>query len=234
MDETAQDDFAAFYARFASPIAVLDCGERCGPYNERGAPFCCDIYHAVPTAYQKEWEYLQAHTDLWRRWEGDTPAQTKALRSQAPDEQILIACLGYRYCQRNFRSLTCRAFPFFPYITREGNFIGLAFYWEYEDCCWVISHLQMVSLEYRAEFLAAFDALFKQMPEEKENFRKFSTLMRRIFGRQRRAIPVLHRNGGVYKVTPHNGRKRRMDPAKLSRYGPYKIAQELPFPGELA
>jgi hypothetical protein len=70
------------------------------------------------------------------------------------------------------------------------------------------------------------------MPDEHETFRRFSSTMRRSFAGRRRAIPLLHRNGGVYKVTPRNGRLRRVDPAALPAFGPYEIAKAMPFPDE--
>ncbi len=231
-------EFARLYARFRSPIAALDCGSRCAPYNENGVPFCCDTRHAVPTAYTAEWEYLQANTDLWRRWEADDlpettrQAETTRLQAQTPAGQVLIACLGHTACQRDFRSLTCRAFPFFPYLDREGEFLGLSYYWEYEDRCWVISHLEQVTPEYLREFLSTYDLLFERVPQERENFRHHSSVMRRILGRRRRAIPLLHRNGGTYKITPSTGRRRRVPPESLPKFGPYRIAEALPFPEE--
>jgi len=232
MCASSEMNFAALYARFEAPIAALNCGDKCSPYNENGVPFCCDIHHAVPTAYKAEWDYLKRNTDLWHLWQSSDPGETAKLQNEAPKRQVLIACLGYEQCQRGFRSITCRAFPFFPYIDREGQFIGLSYYWEYEDRCWVISNLRIVSPDYRAEFIAAYDSIFENMPEEYENFRYHSIIMRRFFGRRHRAIPVLHRNGSVYKITPRNGRRRKVAVDKLPKFGPYKIAASLPFPGE--
>ena len=231
--ETTPAAFVALYARFQAPIAALNCGDKCAPHNERGVPFCCDTRHAVPAAYSAEWEYLQENTDLWQLWSAEDPAETERLRNQVPNGQVLIACLGHSFCQRNFRSLTCRSFPFFPYLTREREFVGLSYYWEYEDRCWVISNLQVVSREYRAEFIAAYDKLFEMLPEERENYHHHSTVMRRIFGRRQRAIPLLHRNGHAYKITPRNGRMRRVSMTRLPKFGPYKIAADLPFPDEV-
>jgi hypothetical protein len=220
------------YAQFDLPITTFDCGKKCAPHNAYGVPFCCDTSHAVPTAYQAEWEYLQTHTDLWHLWEAENPGETHRLRSETPVGQVLIECLGHLKCQREYRSITCRAFPFFPYITREGEFIGLSYYWQYEDRCWVISHLETVNNAYQHEFVSAYDQIFKSYPEELENFRHHSTVMRRIFGRQKRAIPLIHRNGKTYKITPRNGRLRRIDPETLPKFGPYRIAALLPFPDE--
>ncbi len=226
-------DFSKFYRQFKAPISALDCGEKCSPYNENGVPFCCDTRHAVPTAYQAEWAYLVSHTDLWHPWQADEPAQTQRLQDQTPAGQVLIECLGHTLCQRSFRALTCRAFPFFPYISRGREFLGLSYYWEYEDRCWVLSNLQVISPEYRSQFIRAYEDLFARMPEEFENFHHHSTMMRRIFGRRKRAIPLLHRNGFAYKLTPRNGRLRRVALDSLPKFGPYRIAARLPFPDEL-
>jgi hypothetical protein len=232
MPQAKPEDFSALYLSFHAPIAALDCGAKCAPYNLRGVPFCCDTRHAIPTAYQAEWDYLQANTNLWHLWQGNASRKASSIRSSVPEGQVAIQCLGHRLCQRNFRSITCRSFPFFPYITRENEFIGLSYYWEYEDRCWVISHLSRVTPEYLGEFIHTFERLFKLVPAEQVNFRHFSTTMRRHFGRMKRAIPLLHRNGGYYKVTPRNGRLRRVDPGSLPKFGPYLIAERLPFPGE--
>ncbi len=233
MSVVQADFFKEIYTRFDAPIARLNCGDRCAPYNEQNVSFCCDTRHAVPTAYTPEWDYLQANTDLWHRWQSENPRQKQDLEAQTPAGQVLIECKGHLLCQRGYRSLTCRAFPFFPYITLQGEFIGLSYYWDYEDRCWVISNLQEVSAEYRMEFIAAYSRLFEQLPEEKENFHYHSGRMRQIFGRRRRAIPLLHRNGGFYKVAPRNGRMRRIRPEDLPKFGPYRIAAELPFPDEI-
>jgi hypothetical protein len=226
-------NFAEFYPHFNSPLSTLNCGDRCGPHNEGGAPFCCDTRHAVPSAYQTEWEFLRNHTDLWHIWQNEQPAETERLRRQTPEGQVLIECLGYRLCQRGYRSIVCRAFPFFPYLSRQGEFLGMSYYWEYEDRCWIISNLQVVTLEYRTEFIQAYDAIFAEMPEERENFRRFSGHMRQVFGRRGRAVPLLHRNGHAYKITPRNGRLRRTAVEALPSFGVYKIAAELPFPDEV-
>lgn len=225
-------DFAAFYSNFDAPISALDCGERCAPYNEGGIPFCCDTRHAVPTAYVQEWEYLQAHTGLWHLWNPTDKRQAEALQKQTPRGQVLIECLGWKHCERQYRAVTCRAFPFFPYLDRAGRFLGLAYYWEYEDRCWVISNLQVVSEQYRQQFIRAFETLFAAMPEERESFRYHAMIMRRVFGRWHRAILLLHRNGGYYKVTPSNGRMRRISAQCLPKFGPYALAAALPFADE--
>jgi hypothetical protein len=231
MNRPAAQDFACLYHTFRSPITALDCGNRCAPYNQGRAPFCCDTRHAVPTAYRAEWDYLQASTNLWHTWQADKD-ETRRLKKQTPSGQVLVECLGHTLCQREFRTLTCRAFPFFPYFTRGGDFIGMSYYWDYEQRCWVISNLQAVTAGYRAEFFAAYNGLFERMPQERDNFRHHSMMMRRIFGQRGRAIPLLHRDGHTYKVSPRNGRMRRVPATSLPKFGPFKVAARLRFPDE--
>jgi hypothetical protein len=233
MSENNSTNFARLYAGFEAPIAAFDCGKKCAPYNERGVPFCCDTQHAVPAVYQTEWEYLENNTDLWHLWQGADPTQTEQLKDETPEGMLLLECLGHRLCQRGFRSLSCRAFPFFPYLDSSLDFIGLSVYWEYQDRCWVISNLQVVTGEYRQQFINAFDRLFAQMPGERDSYTHHSAQMRRQFARQRRTIPLLHRDGEIYKISPSTERMRRVQPENLPKFGPYKIAAELPFPDEL-
>jgi hypothetical protein len=225
-------DFAALYAQFHRPLAGIDCGQKCAPYNQHAVPFCCDTRHAVPGAYLLEWAYLQAHTDVWHPWCATQDEETSRLQAQTPQGQVLIECQGHRHCQRQYRAITCRAFPFFPYLTRQGEFIGITYYWEYEDRCWIISHLDQVTAEYVRDFITTYETIFHVYPQELEAFRYHSGIMRRLFGRNKRAIPLLHRNGKLYKITPKNGRLRKVFPATLPRYGPYRLASRLLFPDE--
>ena len=232
MLELESAHFLELYRSFPSPIAALDCGKKCSPYNEGGAPFCCDTRHAIPSAYPGEWVYLQANTDLWHPWQSPDLAEYQRVLSEAAPGQVLIECQGHRLCQRQFRSMACREFPFFPYLTRQGDFIGLAYYWEYADRCWVISNLSQVTKQYRQQFIETYDALFALSSQEKERFRYHCGIVRRTFGRQHRSITLLHRDGEMYEVTPRNSSLRRVEIEQLPRFGPYAVAVRLPFPDE--
>ncbi len=226
------DDVRAFYGSFAAPITDLDCGQKCSPYNQRGVPFCCDTRHAVPTAYQAEWHHLRTNTDLWHPWEAQDLGETAKLREAAPDGMVLIECLGHHHCQRAYRSITCRAFPFFPYINSLGEFSGLAYYWEYEDRCWVINNLAVVTTDYRQQFVEMYDALFDREPDEWQNFGHQSRLMRQVFAERKRTLPLLHRDGGIYQIMPNDERLQPISPGDLPKFGPYEIADRMPFPDE--
>ncbi|MBC8509465.1 MAG: hypothetical protein ISR58_20675 [Anaerolineales bacterium] len=222
----------AYYNNFAAPIAAFDCGSKCSPYNERGVPFCCDTRHSVPTAYQAEWQYLQENTDLWHIWESGDLIETSRLRAETPADMILIECQGHQKCQRDFRSMTCRAFPFFPYISSEDEFLGLSYYWEYEERCWVINNLDVVTSEYREEFVRTYDELFATESNERNNFAYHAEIMRKKFDEFERQIPLIHRDGNTYLIDPNNERMQIVSPQGLPKFGPYEIAAMLPFPDE--
>lgn len=229
MERFPRLDFRAAYDRFDALVVPGDCGELCAPHNPSGKPFCCDICQAVPSAYLQEWAYLEAHTDLWHPWRGDecaeNPEDPAKLAADTPESMLLLACLGPARCQREYRSLSCRQFPFFPYITSDYGFLGLAYNWEFEDTCWVISHLDMVSPAYRQAFVQFYDDFFSTWPQELDHYANRSEQMRTHFIAHKRSISLLHREGGCALLRPLNERVRRVDPERLPRYGVYQGSQ---------
>ncbi len=219
-------DIRQFYDRFDAPVTAFDCGEKCARHNPTGKPFCCDICHAVPVAYRQEWDYLQGRTDLWHEWRGDEcaedPSDPAELREQTPEHMLLLACLGPAHCQRAYRASSCRQFPFLPYITADDRFLGLVYEWDFEPLCWVISHLESVTDTYRREFVATYDVILAQWPDEYESYAAASEDMRAHFAAQGRRIPLLHRRGGFYLLSPRSERLERVPPQRLPRFGPYR------------
>lgn len=219
-------DFCRLYDSFDAPVTAIDCGQKCAPHNPSGKPFCCDICHAVPVAYRQEWSYLRQNTDLWHEWRGnecaDEPIDPAELREQTPENMILLACKGPAHCQRPLRSVSCRQFPFFPYITSDDRFIGLTYEWAFESTCWIISNLWAVTDLYREAFIRAYDELFNQWPEEIDNYCVTSEDLREHFAAQKRRIPILHRKGGFYLLSPTSERLERVPPDRLRRFGPYR------------
>ena len=209
-------DLRALYNRFDSPIAKFDCGKKCAPRNPRGIPFCCDIQHAIPAAYASEWDYLRDATDLWHPHPADEKTAPRAARAgravpnpNLPPGMTLLACLGAARCQRPNRILSCRAFPFFPYITSDHRFLGLAVEWEFESVCWVINNLDHVTKKYRAEFIHTFDYLLATFDDVFESYEIHSKKLRARFGSRKKRFPILHRNGQNYLVSPASERMAR-------------------------
>jgi hypothetical protein len=226
MNDFAWLDIRRLYDAFDEPVTPFDCGLLCAPYNPHKIPFCCDICHAVPVAYHQEWEYLQHNTDLWHAWRGDEclqePIDPGGLRGETPQHLTLLACLGPAHCQRPMRATSCRQFPFFPYITSDDRFLGLAYEWEFETTCWVISHLEEVTQAYRHQFMEIYDELFLRWEDEYESYAGCSELMREHFTAHRRRIPLLHRNGGFYLISPGTERMVRVSPESFRGFEPYK------------
>lgn len=222
-------DFRKTYDGFNASVTAFDCGQKCAPHNASGKPFCCDICHAVPAAYRQEWGFLRGSTDLWHEWRGDEcaedPVDTAGLRAETPDHMLLLACKGPAHCQRDFRAMSCRQFPFFPYVTSDYRFIGLAYEWEFESTCWVISNLGEVTETYRREFVQTYDQLFAQWQEEFDSYINQSEEMREHFISQKRRIPLLHRNGGFYLISPKSERMRPVSPQRFRQFGPYRKDQ---------
>ena len=220
------NDIRGLYERFNSSIAVLDCGRKCAPFNPSGKPFCCDICHAIPAVYNDEWNYLKKNTNLWHLWRGDECAEldeSAHLQDEIPEGMILLACKGPALCQRGYRALSCRQFPFFPYVSTDYRFMGLAYEWEFEEQCWVISNLHKVAKSYREEFVAVHDALFAQRQDIFDNYAFHSERMRMRFMGERRRIPLLHRSGKDYLVSPKSERLSRMNPSQFPKFGPYRV-----------
>ena len=221
------DDIRRIYDGFDSPIASLDCGKMCAPHNPSGKPFCCDICHAVPAAYKREWEYLKENTKLWHTWRGDecesaTAKERAQLKADTSNEMILLACLGPSRCEREFRALSCRQFPFFPYVTSDYRFLGLAYEWQFESKCWVISNLSQVTQKYRDEFVSTYDHLFALFQNEFENYAYHSEKLRAEFVKRKRRFPLLHRNGAVYLVSPRSEHLYRVTISQLPKFKPYR------------
>lgn len=218
-------DMAALYSGFDAPVTLEDCGRMCAPHNPNDKPFCCDICHAVPVAYHQEWTYLAANTDLWHEWRGDEcaaePVDPAEVRADTPEHLTLLACKGPAECQRNFRATSCRQFPFFPYVTSDYRFVGLAYEWEFEEKCWVLSNLGEVSEQYRGEFVRTFDRLFALFQDEFDAYAERSRQMRDHFSGLGRRIPLLHREGGTYLISPGSERARRVESDRLPGFGPY-------------
>lgn len=220
--------YRRLYDSFNAPVTAIDCGTMCAPHNPSGKPFCCDICHSVPAAYQSEWVYLRENTDLWHEWRqaecNQPPGEAQNLREQTPAHMLLLACQGPAHCQRPFRALSCRQFPFFPYLTSAGRFIGLAYDWEFEPVCWVISNLAQVTAEFRGEFVSTFDRLLADWGDDFKAYYLRSEQMRAHFSECKRRIPLLHRDGSHRLISPNSERMQRVSPERLPKFGPYAAA----------
>ena len=227
--KTRVELYRRVYETFTAPVSRFDCGRKCAPHNG-GEPICCSTEHAIPILDKWELELLRSRSDLWRPYKPND-AEGRAIVKDMHHECRAAECKGAAHCERDNRALACRAFPFFPYITREGDVPGLSYYWAFEDRCWVISHLEIATREFVRECLAAYEAIFAEDKLEYECNRDMSADMRRVFSRWNRGIPLIGRDGGYFMVEPRTHVIRPARPDEFPRHGPYK--DEVP-PAEAA
>jgi hypothetical protein len=213
------DDFARLYERFNAPVCKFDCGRKCAPLNG-GSPVCCSTQDAVPVVHKAEFKLLQSRTDLWKRFK-PYDAATRKIVDELTTSSCAIECKGAAFCERHNRTIACRAFPFFPYVSRERQVLGLSVYWIFEDRCWMMSNMRLVEKPFIEECLDTWHAIFAKDKEEWETYVDYSATMRRVFSRWCRRIPVLDRDARLLLVDPSTGETRRGRTEEYPRYGPF-------------
>ena len=101
---------------------------------------------------------------------------------------MAIHCKGARHCERDNRTIARRGFPFYPYPTRQKQFVGIGTYWVSEDRCWMMSNLEIVDRTFVEEFVATYEALFVKDHSEFTTYVDFSASARRVYSRWKREI----------------------------------------------
>ena len=200
-------DFRRLYEGFDAAVSRFDCGRKCAPLNG-GEPVCCSTENAVPVVNKIEFELLKTRTDLWKEFKPYDYATRQIVAELTPD-CMAIACKGVRHCERDNRTIACRGFPFFPYLTRQKEFVGLGTYWVFEDRCWMMSNLEVVDQAFIDQFVATYETLFVKDPSEFKTYVDFSAAARRVYSRWKRTIPLLGRGGELLIVEPSSGEIRR-------------------------
>ena len=199
-------DFEALYAGFTANVSRVNCGEKCAPLHD-GTALCCSTQHAVPVVYKTEFEYLKPRTDIWTKFK-PYDASTREIVKEMTSDCMAIQCKGARFCERDNRTLACRGFPFFPYITRQREFVGIGTYWIFEDRCWMMSNLEIVERPFVEQFIDTYEKLFAKDHDEFTTYVDFSATARRVFSRWKREISLLGRNGELLNVEPSTGNIR--------------------------
>jgi hypothetical protein len=196
-------DFAALYEGFTAPVSRFDCGRKCAPLNG-GEPVCCSTQNAVPVVHKVEFDLLKGRTDLWSKFKPYDYA-TRQIVAELTSDCMAIHCKGARFCERDNRTIACRGFPFYPYLTRERQFIGIGTYWVFEDRCWMMSNIEIVDRAFVDQFIATYEALFVKDESEFKTYVDFSASARRVYSRWKRQIPLLGREGELLIVDPSTG-----------------------------
>ncbi len=214
-------DYAKIHAGFTADInARVNCGRFCAPLNN-GSPLCCTTQTAIPIVARAEWTHLKKRTDIWQPFKPFDATSSKIV-DELHESCAAVECAVAPACQRDNRTLACRAFPFFPYFNKDKTIVGVGYYWTFEDRCWILSNLAIVTADFVQEMIDTYSFLFKKDPEEEEAFIAQSVSARRVFSRWGRPFPVLTADGGVHVVEPHSdGALVPVDPWDLPAHGPY-------------
>jgi len=182
-------NWAALYRRFTAPMCSFDCGSLCAEDNG-GIPACCNNDACAPIIYRDELRWLRSRTNVWRK----RPARTdEDRREDAGIEKYIVyaTCRGVTQCSRTYRSLTCRFFPFEPYIERSGRFAGLTYVYRCADTCPIIrDDVHQVHQRYVNQSIRVWEAVFDAYPSEHELYQDESRKLRRSFTRKLRPIRV--------------------------------------------
>lgn len=217
--EATPETYQNIYSFFDASVVDIDCGQKCKHLNG-GVPVCCDTQNAVPIVQVAEWNALKQRTSMWRSFEPRC-ATTQDIVDTLHSSCKAVECRGAQHCERDNRSLSCRTFPFFPYFTNKDELIGLAYYWHFEDRCWVISNLAQVTPKFVQQFIEAYEILFNNDPAERDVLRRFSSTMRRVFSRWNRPFPIVDRNGGYLMIQPKSAGIHKVEANDLPRFEPY-------------
>ena len=211
--------FDKIHKAFTSSISErFDCGRICAPLNG-GEPVCCSTENAIPVVEKSEWRLLKKKTDLWHRYK-PVDKHSREIVEELASTSCAIECKGAAHCERQHRTLACRAFPFYPYFNKKKEIVGLSHYWIFEDRCWVISNLQIVEKPFVDELLAAYALVFKHDEDERDAFIDQSVSMRRVFSKNKRPIPIIGPDGKLYKIMPKSD---TLEPATSEDFPPHKV-----------
>lgn len=214
-------DFARIYDMFNASISErVDCGRHCAPLNG-GSPVCCSTDNAIPIVAKAEWRHLKQRTDIWKPFR-PRDASARQVVADLHETCKAIECKVAPACQRDNRTLACRAFPFFPYFSRDRDLVGVAYYWIFEDRCWILSNLHTVEAAFIKELIATYTFLFERDDDEREAFVGQSVSARRVFSRWKRPLPVFAPDGTLKKVLPKSdGELIDAELRDFSPHGPY-------------
>ena len=99
--------------------------------------------------------------------------------------------------------------------------IGLAHDWEFESKCWILSHLEQVTDEYRQEFIKTFDLIFSYWMDDFDSYEALSEEVREHYLSINKRIPLLHRNGFNYLISPKDEKMRKINLQQMKAHPPY-------------
>ena len=189
-------DWERIYKAFMLTAIKDDCGKLCAP-DEDDIPICCNEERALPVLYKSEYDFVIKRTKMWKKLKPRTATEKKIVE-ETDDDNVYVRCRGHKACDRDYRGITCRIFPFYPYLNLDGELLGLCYNYAVDDDCWLVDKPEIVEREYIERTLEFWEFIFERMPEEKELFMEESTNLRRLKSRQKKQVIVMTPNGFYY------------------------------------
>lgn len=190
-----EQNFMELYQILKSPICDFDCGELCSKSNN-GVPICCETNVVIPVLYKAEYNYLCSKTELWKKFEPSCDEGRKIVEDCACDDMSAI-CKGYKHCERDYRSLVCRTFPFYPFIDETGVFVGLTYNYDFEGKCIIVGNYDIVSKVYIRELIEAWNYIFSLDEEEFEGHYNISREIEEKRKKQKKLLHILNIEGVI-------------------------------------
>ncbi|MCC6782724.1 MAG: hypothetical protein IT457_07750 [Planctomycetes bacterium] len=186
---------AELHALLTAPVTSFDCGTLCAPGNG-GVPVCCQNHTIMPVLYAAEFALLERRSRMWTRYVPQNEGERELAAELRPCE-LFATCKGAAHCEREHRALSCRTFPFEPYLAHDDTLCGLVFAWDLAALCPLIGSGHRIEPRFLEQTLTAFTKLFAWAPDELELWRGNSRTLRRSFARSAARISV-YRPDGVF------------------------------------
>jgi len=183
-------DWGSLYRGFSAAVTRIDCGALCAKRN-KAVPVCCNNRRHIPLLFRDELRWHIRHNGgMWRK----RTARTKLDKKQAAECANYLEyclCIGAEKCRRAKRSLTCRFFPFEPYIAEDGVFVGITYMYRAAKDCPLIDNPDILPTKaYVRQSIKTWERIFKRYPAERELFYEVSRALERSQKRKRRGIKV--------------------------------------------
>ncbi len=181
-------DYPELYRILQAPVVKdVNCGSKCSEWNN-GTPVCCENETTTPVLYTSEFEYLKDKLDAEgnKKWH-----KVKGHGLEVLDDEVLASCTGPSKCNRDNRSLVCRTFPFYPYITEAGELVGMCHYEDYDSKCWVLMNDVLVNPQFVSEFEQLWHAIFQKYPAEILNYAATSRMMYKQYAKKGKRMPII-------------------------------------------
>jgi hypothetical protein len=179
-----------FHRLLSVKMIDFDCGEICSPEN-KGIPKCCENEFVVPVLFRDEFKWHRKNGKFWKRM----PPKTKEIRTFIEESEtyyVFSQCAGPKNCLRSKRSFNCMIFPFEPYISRDGDIMGLMYAEGDKDTCPLIGKpAKTFNPAYIANSIKFWQELFELYPEEKEMYMEESRKRERKAKRKGKRFRIL-------------------------------------------